>query len=236
MPYYKLTVGLSNTTCVPPTGFSETWSFSAGSDTIARNQITNYLSERAKVLSSSWVVGTFVRLSRYQTNCRRFKPQGKTKYCCTPRMESRVRCVCPTPVVGKQAAGDQGWDGILIEFCTEPFPHVGCSKCQSNASASIRNWIMRGIPDNWFVNNAMAMTPAQKNDVTTFAQNYIIGQLKAGVVACNDACTSTDADSCTAAVFSVFTHQCPNFDRIAKRSIGRPFQLLRGRRSKRKTA
>jgi len=235
MPFYKLTVGLQNTASKPPTGFSETWSFQASSDSVARNQITGYLAERAKVLSSSWRVGQFVRLSRYQTNCRRFKPANKTTYCCVPRMESRVRCVCPASVVGKQAEGDQGWDGILTEFCTEPYAHVGCQKCQSNASASIRNWVMRGIPDNWFVNNAMALTPAQKADINSFVTNYIIGTLKAGIVACNDACTDTSSTSCTAAVFAPFTHACPNFDRMAKRDIGRPFGLLRGRRSKRKT-
>jgi len=236
MPYYKLTVGLENLGTKPPIGFSETWSFSAGSDSIARNQIQNYFTERAKVLSSSWKVGVFARLSRYQTNCRRFKPADKTKYCCVPRMESRIRCVCPAPVVGRQAAGDQGWDGVMTEFCTEPFAHVGCSKCQSNASASIRNWCMRGIPDSWFVNNAMAMTPAQQADVRNFVEKYIIGQLKAGVVACNDACSDTDATSCTAAVFTPYTHACPDFEKACKHDIGRPFGLRRGRRSKKKTA
>jgi len=236
MPFYKLTVGLSNETSVPPVGFSESWSFQAGSDTIARNQITDYMSERAKVLSKSWKVGTFVRLSRYQTNCRRFKPQGKTKFCCVPRMESRIRCVCPTPLVGRQDDGDQGWDGIGIEFCTEPYAHTGCAKCQSNAAASIRQWTMRGIPDNWFTANKMVMNAAQKADVNGFVTGYIIGKLKAGIVACNDACTDTDSTSCTAAVFAPFTHACPNFEKMRKRDIGRPSGLARGRRSKRKVA
>jgi len=236
MPFYKMTVGLQNDSSNPPVGFSESWSFQAGTDTIARNQITGYMAERRKVLSKSWKVGVFVRLSRYQTNCRRFKPQGKTKWCCVPRMESRVRCVCPAPLVGALDDGDQGWDGVGIEFCTEPYAHTGCQKCQSNAAASIRNWTMRGIPDNFFTANKMNLTPAQKNDITSFVQTYIIGTLKAGIVACNDACTDTDSTSCTTAVFAPFTHACPNFDKMRKRDIGRPFGLARGRRSKRKVA
>jgi hypothetical protein len=236
MPFYKLTVGLNNKDSNPPTGFSETWSFSASSDTVARNQVADYVSERAKVLSKSWQVGTFLRLSRYQTNCRRFKPQGTTKYCCVPRMESRIRCVCPAPITGKQPDGDQGWDGLKIELCTEPYAHVGCSKCQANAAASTRQWIMRGMWDDFYKDNKMNLTAAQKNDITTFAQTYIIGKLKAGIVACNDACDDSSSASCTAAVFAPFTHACPDFDKPRKRDIGRPFGLYRGRRSKRKTA
>lgn len=235
MPFYKLTVGLENSGATPPVGFSETWSFQAGSDTEARSRIQNYLTERAKTLSKSWKVGVFFRLSRYKTNCKRFKPAGRDKYCCVPRMESRVRCVCPAPVVGRQDESDQGWDGILIEFCTEPYVHTGCLKCESNAAASIRNWIMRGIPDDWFKANKLSLSPAQKNDVRSFADTYIIGQLKAGIVACNDACADTDSPTCTAAVFAPFTHSCPNFDSARKRDIGRPFNLLRGRRSRRRT-
>lgn len=236
MPFYKLVVGLQNNSSNPPLGFSESWSFSAGTDTEARSRIQNYLSERARCLSSSWQVGVFMRLSRYQTNCRRFKPAGKTKYCCVPRMESRVRCVCPAPVTGKQAAGDQGWNGIMNEYCTEPWAHVGCAKCQANTSASVRNWVMRGIPSSWFTDNKMTISPAQKADVRAFVETYILQQLKAGVVGCNTDCSDSSTTDCTAAVFAPFTHVCPDFDKPAKRDIGRPFLLRRGRRSKRKTA
>jgi len=236
MPTYKLTVGLERTVGAPKAGFTETWYFSRASDEIARNAITGYLSERAKCLSNSWQVGTFVRLSRMQDNCRRFKPANKETWCCVPRVAGRVQCTCPAPLQGRQEVGDQGWDGILVEYCTDSFQHTGCSKCQSLQSAAVRQFIMRGIPDNWYVNGTMNPSPASVADIRGFVDTYIRGTLRAGTVACDDACTDTGDPSCTAHIFQRFQHVCLKEKRAVKRSTGRPFYLQRGRRSRRAPA
>lgn len=236
MANYKLTVGLERKTGSPKSGFTETWYFSRSSDDQARNAVTGYLAERAKCLSNSWQVGTFVRLSLLRDNCKRFKPDGKDKYCCVPRVAGKVQCVCPAPLTGRQGVGDQGWDGVLIEYCTDTFQHTGCSKCESLKSAAVRQYIMRGIPDEWYAAGEMNPSPAAKADIRAFAETYIKDGLRAGTVACDDACSETSSTACTAVIFQRYLHVCLKTDRAVKRSVGRPFLLPRGRRSKRKTA
>jgi hypothetical protein len=236
MPNYKVTVGLERTAGEPKAGFTETWYFTADSDTAARNRVQNYVSERAKCLSSSWQVGKFLRLSRLFDNCKRFKPQRATKYCCVPRTEGKVACTCPTPLQGRLGVGDQGWDGILVEYCTDPVQHTGCQKCESRRRPIVRQFIMRGIPDDWYANGVMKPSVTQRTDIRNFAEGYIKNELRAGSVVCDDACSDTDSAACTTVIFQRFFHVCIKDDRAVKRSTGRPFLLPRGRRSRRRTA
>ena len=236
MAVYKYSVGLQRIEGKPPAGFSETWYFNAGSDTEARTRANDYVSERAKVLSKSWQVGTFSRLSIMAATCKRFKPQGKEKYCCVPRVEGRVQCVCPTPLAGKIAVDtDQNWDGLLTEMCTNPILHTGCSKCEAQTKPFVRQYIMRGIPDTWYSGGNPAISSADQTKVRAFL-TYLKDVMKVGSVGCSDACSETSETACTSIVFALFEHVCPRFDQIHKRNTGRPFGLSRGRRSKRKAA
>lgn len=234
MPIYKYTVGLQRVQGSPAAGFTDTWYFNESSDEAARTAVQDYFSERAKVTSKSWQVGTFARLSILAADCKRFKPQGRTKFCCVPRTEGRVQCVCPTPVVGKiNQEADQNWDGLLIELCTDSILHTGCQKCESQTKPFVRNWIMRGIPDYWYSAGEPSVPVADKAKVQTFI-NYLLQQPTFGSVGCSDACSDTDASACTSVVFAPFTHACPRFDQIHKRNTGRIFNQPRGRRSRRR--
>jgi len=235
MPIYKYTVGLQRIAGKPTAGFTETWYFNEGSDEAARNAVADYVSERAKILSRSWQVGTFARLSVLSANCKRFKPEGRTKFCCVPKIEARVQCVCPAPLTGKLLVdADQNWDGLLIELCTDSILHTGCAKCSPLTKPFVRNWIMRGIPDTWYSGGEPAISAADKAKVQTFI-NYLLTAPTFGSVGCSDACSDDDTTSCTSVVFAPFVHACPRYDQIHKRNTGRPFGLGRGRRSRRRT-
>lgn len=235
MPIYKYVVGLQRVQGKPTAGFTETWYFNESSDDAARNAVSDYVSERAKVLSKSWQVGTFARLSILSADCKRFKPQGRTKFCCVPKTEGRVQCVCPAPLVGKiNQEADQNWDGLLIELCTESILHTGCAKCQPLTKPFVRNWIMRGIPDYWYSAGEPSIPVADKAKVQTFV-NYLKAAPVFGAVGCSDACSDTEETSCTSVVFAPFLHACIRYDEIHKRNTGRPFGLPRGRRSRRRT-
>ena len=236
MPVYKYTVGLQRIEGKPAAGFSETWYFNAGTDSEAKSRANDYVSERAKILSKSWQVGTFTRLAVLAANCKRFKPQGKTKFCCVPRVESRVQCVCPAPLAGKIAVdSDQNWDGLLVEMCTNPIAHTGCAKCELQTKPFVRQQILRGIPDTWYSGGLPAINATDQGKVRTF-MNYLKTSMIAGSVGCSDDCSDDDDTACTSVVFAPFTDYCPRFDQIHKRNTGRPFGLGRGRRSKRKAA
>lgn len=236
MPNYKYTVGIERLSGSPKAGFTETWYFSRAGDDAARNAVTGYLVERAKCLSNSWQVGTFTRLSRLQDNCRRTLPAGRTKWCCVPRVAGKVQCLCPAPLTGRLGVGDQGWDGILVEYCTDPVQHTGCFKCESLMRPIVRQFIMRGIPDDWYSAGEMNPSVTQRNDIRNFVEGYIKDTLRAGSVACDDACSDTEAASCTAVIYQRFFHVCIKWTRPVKRSTGRPFFLPRGRRSRQSTA
>jgi len=236
MPVYKYTVGLQRVQGTPAAGFSELWYFNAASDDEARNRVTDYISERAKILSRSWQVGTFSRLAVMSANCKRFKPQGRDKYCCIPKVEGRVQCVCPTPQTGKLAAdADQNWDGLLVEMCSDSILHTGCSKCSPQTKPFVANRIFRGVPDSWYSNGEPSIPVIDKGKVQAFL-NFLQNSMKVGSVGCSDACSDTDASSCTSVVFALFVHFCPRYDQIHKRNTGRPFGLARGRRSRRRVA
>lgn len=236
MPIYKYTIGLERTQGKPAAGFTETWYFNAGNDDAARTAVADYASERSKVLSRSWSVGKFARLSILSADCKRFKPQGATKFCCVPRTEGRVQCVCPTPLTGKIAQdADQNWDGVLLELCTDSILHTGCKKCQPQTKPFVRNWIMRGAPDYWYSNGEPSIPVGDQGKIRAFG-NYLLESPTFGAVGCSDACSDTDADACTSVVFAAFKHICYRFDESHKRNTGRPFGLARGRRSRRRTA
>jgi len=236
MAVYKYTVGLQRIAGRPQAGFTETWYFDASSDEDARNRVTDYMSQRATILSKSWQVGTFARLAIMSSTCRRFKPQGRDKFCCVPRTEGRVQCVCPSPITGRlNVDADQNWDGLLIEVCTNSILHVGCAKCESQTKPFVRQWIMRGIPDSWYALGEPTIGAADKAKVNAFLQ-WLVNTMQAGSVGCSDACSDLDTTPCTSTVFARFHHACPRWDSPRKRNTGRPFGLPVGRRSRRTVA
>jgi len=187
----------------PPCGFSESWEFEAASDALAIAQLQPFFKERAGPMSNDWtIIGA--RLSRLSAV---LAPDCKI-----------IAEAVQMPICFKQQAGliasdaDTPWAAVLVDINTQ------------QATPSLpspprpRRWQCRGIPDSWW--QGVLQIPADEaGKLLTFCK-YLKDGLGAGKVKANSGCNGLG--------IQLYTACC--IKRISNRQIGRPFNLLRGRR------
>jgi len=111
-----------------------------------------------------------------------------------------------------------GLDGQLGDADT-PYTTV-LATIKRQASGHVRNFMARGIPDTWWTTGQLTIPDDDRNRFTAWF-NTMKNTNKVGVVFGNPSGCSATLDP--------WDSYC--FKRIASRKIGRPFDLLRGRRS-----
>jgi len=204
MPFYRLT-GHFDFSGPPPAGFSESWDYLAVDDQAAVTQAMSWPKERASLLSEDWTI-TAVRLSRLAI--------GSSEPCkIIGRLVSIPLCIQMTK--GRiNADADTPWAAILVEMTTQQStPSVG-------VTPRPRQWQLRGIPDDWWKVAKLDIPAAAKGAIATYCK-YLREDLQAGHVKANSGCLALNLQR--------FNGCC--IKRISNRRIGRPFGLLRGRRS-----
>lgn len=203
MPQYKGTL-LFTYQGSPPVGFSESIEFEADDDDAAKGKIATWPAQRVKWLASQWKIVGFrlalVTLSGSGGTC-------KAKF--TPIQIG----ACPGNPSGQLGDADTPFTGVLfrVDFGV-PIKRP-------------RNYIGRGIPDDWWTAGALAIPPAAGGKFLNWF-NFMRAQ-KAGAFRFNP----KHALPCEVNFTRWFSY-CTQ--RIASRRIGRPFGLIRGRKSKKK--
>jgi len=202
MPVYKGTLLFSNAPLnTQPSGFSESVQFYANTDELARNSLAAWPGERKKVLAHGYVIKGF-RLSK-------------------------------STVVNKSGVCTQTWAPLQIGACVgnnlgllgdadSPYAAVLFDIVFNEKAKKKRAMLFRGIPDTWWSNQSLNI-PAADGTAFLIWFNYMVTQ-SAGAYEWNVG----HAPPCTP-TFRFWTTYCSI--RIASRRVGRPFGLLRGRRT-----
>lgn len=195
---------------LPASGFSESWEFERTTDEQASSAALDAVGERRKALSQNWAIRS-VRLAR-------LLPTGSGPTC-KIRQEAVSIIGCINDSQGLLGPTDTPWTAVYIEVPTrQSAPSVGLPPRP-------RRYQMRGIPDSWWDGTNQELTPAASPIIAAWMQ-WVINTLQAGDAKNNAGCTATR-------IQPYVTH-C--IRRISSRRIGRPFGLLRGRRSARRVA
>ena len=203
MPQYKGTL-LFTYQGSPPVGFSESVEFEADDDDQAKTKIATWPAQRVKWLASQWkIVGFRLALSTIST------VSGKCKEKLTP---VQIGACVGTPS-GLLGDADSPFTGVLFRVTF------------GNPIKLPRNYIARGIPDDWWAGGVLAIPPGAGTKFLGWF-NFMRTQ-KAGAYRFNP----KKAPPCTVD-FTRWLSYCTQ--RIASRRIGRPFGLIRGRKSKKK--
>jgi len=209
VPFYKVTLFMESRVGNPARGFSESWSWEESSDSSLFNHAAQLASERAKILSQSYQISSY-RIARLKGI------QGGTF--CTLKQELVQTAICPVPINGKLSEGDIPAASVLVQMAL-----VSLSINDVPQVHRPRQWQMRGIPDTWWSGSVLAIPAADANKITAFC-NFLTAVLFAGIVFGYPTCPD----------LNIHKYQSCCVRRISSRRIGRPFLLLRGRRSKRK--
>jgi len=211
MPIYKTTLFMESRVGNPARGFSESWSWEQASESALFNQAAQLASERSKILSQSYQITSY-RIARLEGI------QGGTF--CTLKQHLVQTAICPVPINGKLSEGDIPAAAVLVQMSLAQLTIDGVPQVHRP-----RQWQLRGIPDTWWDGSVLAIPAADKVKIQNFC-NFIVSILFAGVVFGYPLCPD----------LVVQKYQACCIRRISSRRIGRPFGLLRGRRSKRTTA
>jgi len=202
MPYYKGTL-LFNYTGSPSTGFSESHEFFAATDSEAKSKIAAWPAERRKWLAQQWRIVGF-RLSAIALVAQ----SGK----CVKKYKPIAIGACVGTVVGLLGDADSPYTGVLVEIGFD------------FGDRRPRNFIARGVPDGWWTGGALSIPVGEGNRFLAwfnFMRNTAVAATVFGVPTSDPPCSLTAR---------AWNQYCVK--RIASRRIGRPFGLLRGRRSK----
>lgn len=209
MPNYRIT-GMFELEGNQPAGFSESWDFVAGDDQAALPMPSSWAKERVRVLSEDWTLSA-MRLTRLAGS--------GTPGACVLHQEIVEANVCRPPESGTQGPADSPYAAVYITINTRQ------STPSSGLPTRPRRWLLRGIPDTWWDASQL-----QRNGPLVGAVNrylsWIITNMQAG--------TTRMGVSCSTLYLLPYTAWC--IRRIASRRVGRPFDLLRGRRSRRVAA
>lgn len=209
MPQYRYTMMITFNSGQPAVGFSESWTNTEAGDGAARQTMQSLISERRKVLSSSWSI-TGGRIGKLTMS------SGST-----PKIVERMVAplVCQASNAGALGVADTPWAAVLIAI--------------SKASNSLisknrpRQELFRGIPDSWWTNAALSIPDADKAAL----QGFFAYLLNPNTFGAGQAKINAEP----ALVVQKYIGIC--LKRIANRRIGRPFTLIRGRKwARRETA
>jgi len=209
MPAYKATMFFEGE-FIPPSGFSESWEFSRSTDEDAGAVALAMVGERRKALSNNWAIRS-VRVARLM-------PTGSGPTCRLRQVAVTVPgCIADSQ--GLLGATDTPWTAIYVEIPTR----------QSTPSVSLpprpRRYQMRGIPDTWWDGATQQIIAAAPPIINAWV-GYVVNTVQAGDAKANPGCTDVRIQP--------YLNGC--IRRISSRRIGRPFGLLRGRRSARPVA
>jgi len=204
MPQYRATMFMEGE-FIPPSGFSESWEFDRTDDSAAKSVALSMVGERKKAMSQNWAIRA-VRLAK-------LLPIGSGETC---RLKQEAVSIegCISDSQGLLGPTDTPWTAIYIEMPTrQSTPSVGLPPRP-------RRYQMRGIPDTWWDGANQQLLPASEPVIAAWLQ-WVINTLQAGDAKINP--------GCTAVRIQPYASFCTR--RISSRRIGRPFGLLRGRRS-----
>jgi hypothetical protein len=212
MPKYRGTL-LFNFNGPPPAGFSESYGFNDTNDGAAATNVSNWANVRRNFLSNSWQIVGY-RVAKVESY---LKPaSGPTAASCQFKYTPVTIQACPAPVVGLLGVTDTPYTAVLIDFFRDDAKHP-------------RTYMARGIPDTWWTAGALSIPIADNallNAWFSYMKNTVgFGALDRGPN--NLGPPKTTPSTCTLAIHP-YVAMCVK--RIASRRIGRPFDLLRGRR------
>jgi len=218
MGAYKLTA-MFNFKKSPPCGFTESIEFNETTDGRAAAVIGPYQKGRLSILSSDWEIVGY-RVSKLAAAHPFVRPPT------VPPTPDMTRCIvtqtevqnipCKTPFPGREGPSDMPWAAILLEFpfipSSPPVPQKDKKKL----------FMLRGIPDSWWDGAVLAIPGPAKGAITQWTNDLenLIGH---GQFKVNAGCTNLG--------FKVYRSAC--IKRAANRKIGRPSDLLVGRRAPR---
>ena len=204
MAQYKVTLFFDGDFS-PPTGFSESWEFDRTDDAAAKSAALALVDPRRAVLAQNWSIRT-VRLAKLLVI-----GSGPT---CRLKQEAVSVEGCISAGAGLLGGTDTPWTAIYIEMPTrQSTPSVGLPPRP-------RRYQMRGIPDTWWDGTNAELSDEAGPLIATW-MSHVINVLQAGDAKPNS--------GCTAVRIQPYTTHCVR--RISSRRIGRPFGLVRGRRS-----
>jgi len=115
---------------------------------------------------------------------------------------------CVLNVPGALSANDNPYAAIYFQF-------------KRGSTGKRRVYLARGVPDTWFANGGVSIPAADGNKFLSWF-NYMKNSFSFGKAVGN-------APTCNAITIDPYTEYC--LKRFASRRVGRPFGLLRGRRS-----
>lgn len=189
----------------PVCGFSESWTYQ-GSEAGAAANLNQLILLRKTVLSQNWrIIGGRSAVIEAVTI-------GET---CKIRTRMLQPLVCPTSVLGLLGQADTPWTALYVQL----FKRASTSQTAgANFAGKPRNELLRGIPDSWWETHTLSIPAVDLGALNAFFIGIIAqyGQVKKSSTEC-------------ALEFFGYKNWC--IKRIANRRIGRPFFLLRGRRS-----
>lgn len=197
----------------PVCGFSESFAFTAVDDDDAKNAIATWPAKRKTFLSQRWTIVGF-RLAKVESFLPMVTPPkvAACKFKFTPVTVQ----ACPAPVAGDLGEADNPYTTVLIDFFRDDKKHP-------------RAYMARGIPDSWWSNSHISIPPAEQGNFDLWFLNmknlYHFGAIDRGPN--NLGPPKEPPTSCNLQIHP-YTSNCVR--RIASRRIGRPFDLLRGRR------
>jgi hypothetical protein len=189
---------------LPPVGFSESIMFNAASDAAAKTSIAAWPAQRRKWLASQWQIVGF-RLATVTLS-----GSGGT---------------CKASFKPVQIGACVGTPGGLLGDADTPFTGVLFRVTFNSPTKRARNYIGRGIPDSWWTAGALSIPAGDGNKFLAWF-NYMVSQ---GAGAYGYAAKKALPCPEDLALWKSYCTQ-----RIASRRIGRPFGLIRGRKSKKK--
>lgn len=203
MPNYRLT-GQFELEGTQPAGFSESWDFVAADDDAALQMPSSWEKERVRILANNWTLSG-MRLAQLVGS-------GSPGGCVLHQLAVEAN-VCRPPAPGTQDDADSPYAAVYVTINTR----------QSNPSSGEpprpRRWLVRGIPDAWWDQAQLQRNGPLVGAINRYL-NWMIQNMQAG--------TTRQALGCTTLHFLRYSSWC--IKRVASRRVGRPFDLLRGRR------
>jgi len=206
MPQYRLT-GMFELSGTQPAGFSESWDMISTDDTAALLMPGSWAKERVRILSEDWQL-TAMRLTRLAAVAG---TEG-----CELHQEIVEANVCRPPETGTLGPADSPYSAVYITINTRQ------STPSSGKPPRPRRWLLRGIPDSWWDAGVLQRDGPVVAAVNRY-MSWMITNFQAGQTAITLGCTDVR--------LLPYSSYC--IKRIASRRVGRPFDLLRGRRSNR---